>query len=260
MRVAAPVVAAMMAAGLALAATSWAAAAAPQSPAVSAAAPANPPTANGAAAAQGPGSTVPGPGSAATSAAAEDIRDIRGPKPIASPWLLWLIAGAVVLAALVGFALWRRARRRRATPPLTDLEVALARLEAAQALLQPGCAREFSIEVSATVREFIERRFDVMAAHRTTHEFLHDLMGSSHSSLARYRELLGEFLELCDLAKFGGWNLSAGQMATMLESARRFVQSAAASAGTSPSTADPSATDSTGHSASGKPRVSLPST
>lgn len=192
--------------------------------------------------------------------AAEDIRDIRGPKPVASPWLLWLLAGGVLLAALAAYAIWRWMKRRRATPPMTDLEVALARLEAARALLQPGRARDFSTEVSATVREYIERRFEVMAAHRTTHEFLHDSMGSSHSELARYRELLGEFLELCDLAKFGGWNLSTAQMATMLESASRFVRSAAASADSSPSSADSGQNDPTTRSASNKPHVSLPST
>ncbi len=86
--------------------------------------------------------------------------------------------------------------------------MALGRLEAARALMQPGRAREFSIEVSGIVREYIERRFHVMAAHRTTHEFLHDLVLSADPALAAHRDLLGEFLQSCDLAKFGGWNLN----------------------------------------------------
>jgi hypothetical protein len=163
------------------------------------------------------GSTVP----------ADDIRDIRGPKPIVSPWLMWSLVGAGILAVLLGFVLWRRIKGRRA-PEKSDFEVALARLEAARALMQPGRAREFSIEVSGIVREYIERRFDVMAAHRTTFEFLHDRVLSADPSLAAHRELLGEFLQSCDLAKFGGWNLSTDEMDTMLEGARRFVQSASA--------------------------------
>lgn len=157
-------------------------------------------------------------------------------------------------------------------PSRRNVEVALGRLEAARTLMQPGRAREFSIEVSGIVREYIERRFHVMAAHLTTHEFLHDLVLSADPALAAHRDLLGEFLESCDLAKFGGWNLNIDQMSTMLEGARRFIQSAAASTSTSVSAAPAAATQagsapqatapagSNAHSASGKPDVSLSST
>jgi hypothetical protein len=200
---------------------------------------------------------------ARSTAAAEDIRDIRGPRPVASPWVLWALAGGGILAASIAYALWRWIRRRRNVPEPSDFEVALGRLEAAHALMQPGRAREFSIEVSGIVREYIERRFRVMAAHRTTHEFLHDLVHSAAPALAAHRESLGEFLQSCDLAKFGGWNLTIEQMSAMLESARRFIRSAAASADAPESgSAQPGAApaEPNVHSASGEPRVSLPST
>jgi hypothetical protein len=41
--------------------------------------------------------------------------------------------------------------------------------------------------------------------------------------LAANRALLADFLVSCDLAKFGGWNLSMPTMEAMLQSARRFV-------------------------------------
>jgi hypothetical protein len=192
---------------------------------------------------------------------AEDIRDIRGPKPVGSPWLIWALIGSGIAAALLAFAWWRWIKRRHGTAPQPpDFEVALERLEAAGALMQPGRGREFSIEVSGIVREYIESRFGAMAAHRTTHEFLHDLMMSANSGLADYRDLLGEFLQSCDLAKFGGWNLSIEQMATMLESARRFVRSAARTALESPPSADHPRSDSRPPPASGNAHVSLPST
>jgi hypothetical protein len=178
--------------------------------------------------------------------------------------MLWSLIGGGVLAALLGFLLWRWIKRRRRAPATPDFEVALARLEAARALMQPGRARDFSIEVSAVVREYIERRFRVMAAHRTTHEFLHDLVLSSSPGLAAHRELLGEFLQSCDLAKFGGWNLQIDQMTTMLESARRFIQSVSSADAGAPNagsaTKDASHADPNVQSESGKPRVSLPST
>ena len=204
------------------------------------------------------------PASAVGAAAADDIRDIRGPKPVAPPWLLWALGGGVVLAALLAYALWRWIKRRRKAPEPSDVEVALGRLEAARTLMQPGRAREFSIEVSGVVREYIERRFHVMAAHRTTHEFLHDLVLSADPALAAHQDLLGEFLQSCDLAKFGGWNLNIDQMSAMLEGARRFIQSAsAAPAGATQAGSAPQGTTPTGsntHSASGKPHVSLSST
>ena len=190
---------------------------------------------------------------------AEDIRDIRGPKPVGSPWLVWALIAAGIAAALVAYALWRWIKRRHAFAlEAPDFEVALGRLEAARALMQPGRGREFSIEVSGIVREYIESRFGAMAAHRTTHEFLHDLMESANSELANYRDQLGEFLQSCDLAKFGGWNLSIEQMATMLESARRFVRSAARTA-ESPPSPDQADSDTGSHRAPGKSHVSLPS-
>lgn len=198
----------------------------------------------------------------------DDIRDIRGPKPVASPWVVWALVGGGILLAVLAYVLWRWIKRRRKAPEKTDLEVALGRLEAARALMQPGGARDFSIEVSTVVREYIERRFQVMAAHLTTHEFLHDPVLSAAPGLAAHRELLGEFLQSCDLAKFGGWNLDIDQMSTMLESARRFIQSAAGAASGAPDDAVRAQAAAQGAapagpsppSSPGKPRVSLPST
>ena len=153
----------------------------------------------------------------------EDIRDIRGPKHIPSPWLwpLWL-AGGAALAALL-YAAWRWNQRRALIAALLPYEIALAKLEAARALMQPENAREFSITVSEIVRQYIEVRFQVWAARRTTEEFLHDLIDPSDVSLAHHRDLLADFLRHCDLAKFARWVLSAEEMETMLQSARSFV-------------------------------------
>jgi len=157
------------------------------------------------------------------SAITEDIRDIRGPKHIPSPWLwpLWL-AGGAALAALL-YAAWRWNRRRALIAALLPYEIALAKLEEARALMQPENAREFSITVSEIVRQYIEVRFEVWAAHRTTEEFLHDLIDPSDVSLAHHRNSLADFLRHCDLAKFARWILSVEEMETMLQSAHNFV-------------------------------------
>jgi hypothetical protein len=167
-------------------------------------------------------SVKPAP-AAVPNAMTQDIRDIRGPKHIPSPWLwpAWL-AGGLALTAL-GYAAWRWNRRRALAAAKLPYEIALDRLEEARALMQPENAREFSITVSEIVRHYIEDRFHVGAARRTTEEFLYDLLESSDALLASHRSLLGDFLVHCDLAKFARWILSIEEMESMLQSARTFV-------------------------------------
>jgi len=166
--------------------------------------------------------TTPVKPAATTNTAPADIRDIRGPKYIPSPWLwpAWL-AGSLALGAL-GYAAWRWSRRTLAKAKL-PYENALDRLEEVRALMQPENAREFSIAVSEIVRQYIEERFQVRAARRTTEEFLHDLLEPSDALLRTHRSLLGDFLRHCDLAKFARWILSIDEMDTMLRSAHKFV-------------------------------------
>jgi Domain of unknown function (DUF4381) len=153
----------------------------------------------------------------------EDIRDIRGPKIVHPLWLTAAIAAAVVLLALAAYALWRWVQRRRRARALLPFELALQRLEAIRALMQPARAREFSIAVSDVVRGYIEQRFDVTATHRTTEEFLRDLLDTTNTGLARHRALLSEFLHQCDLVKFAGMSLTVPAMESLHHSARAFV-------------------------------------
>lgn len=162
-------------------------------------------------------------GSAEPSGAAQDIRDIRGPKHVWPNWL-WpaVLAGSVVLG-LGGYGIWRRRRRRQLPVPPSPFEATLQRLEEIRTLMSPASAAEFSVTVSAIVRSYIEQRFDVIATRRTTEEFLSDLLTSSHASLASHRALLGKFLHLCDFVKFGGLSLTVQNMESLRQSARTFV-------------------------------------
>jgi hypothetical protein len=154
----------------------------------------------------------------------DDIFDIRPPIHIPEEifWAGWA-AGALAAAAL-GLGGWRLLRGKlRAKLPY---EVALERLLAARQFLSPEQARTFSDLVSEIVRSFIEQTFPVRAAHRTTEEFLNDLISHTDSPLAGHQGTLGEFLGHCDLAKFARWQLSVPQMEAMLQSARDFILAA----------------------------------
>src|SRR6202789_3948754 len=171
-----------------------------------------------------PGSN-PAPDTAPTSPPApdEDIRDIRGPKGMLPAWLIPALLAGAALLLIGGYAFWRWRRRRTRPRILLPFEVALQRLEEIRRLLDPASAREFSIAVSDIVRQYIEVQFSVTATHRTTEEFLHDLLESSNASLAAHRSLLAEFLNQCDLAKFAGVSLSRLILESLHASARSFV-------------------------------------
>jgi len=160
---------------------------------------------------------------AADAAPAEDIRDIRGPKGIFPAWLLPALVAGGALLALGAYGVWRWHRRRPSSPPLQPFEIALKRLEEIRRLLDPASVREFSVAISGLVRQYIEDGFKVTATHCTTEEFLHDLLESPDATLAAHRNLLGQFLQQCDMAKFAGVSLSRQIMESLYQSARRFV-------------------------------------
>jgi hypothetical protein len=154
--------------------------------------------------------------------ASEDIRDIRGPLHI-PPWWRWLvIAGGAACAVGLGATVVVAVRRRRAKPP-TPQERALARLEQAQALAESGQVHGYADAASDAVREYIEERFQVRAAHLTTEEFFADLVAGTDSPLGTHRKSLVEFLGACDLAKFARMPLAKDEMLSLNRLARRFV-------------------------------------
>jgi hypothetical protein len=162
---------------------------------------------------------------AAVTEAADDIRDIRGPKAVTpGSWLVpAVIAGVLVVAFSAAYVLWRR--RHRGPPPriLTLSEQTLERLDATRPLMSPATAREFGIAASEVIRSYIEKRFAVVATQRTTEEFLQALLQSSNEALARHRSLLAEFLQQCDFVKFAGTSLAVTDMESLFQSARSFV-------------------------------------
>jgi hypothetical protein len=154
--------------------------------------------------------------------AAEDIRDIRGPKVVPKSWVVPVLAAAIVVA-LCAYLIWRRRHRGIARRTLSLSERTLERLDHIRPLMRPDTAREFGIAVSELIRDYIEKRFDVVATQRTTEEFLQTLLQSSNEVLARHRSLLAEFLQQCDLVKFAGDSLAVADMESLFQSARRFV-------------------------------------
>jgi hypothetical protein len=162
-------------------------------------------------------------GVASLAAAEEDIRDIRGPKAVTESWMMpALLAGALVIA-LCAYFIWRRRHRETPRRILTLSEQTLERLEETRPLMTPNSAREFGIAASEVIRNYIEKRFAVIATQRTTEEFLQALLQSSNETLAKRRPLLAQFLQQCDSVKFAGASLAVADMESLFQSARSFV-------------------------------------
>ena len=159
----------------------------------------------------------------ASASAEEDIRDIRGPKAVTESWAMPAVLAGTILVALCVYAVWRRGQRAARPRNLTLAEQTLERLEETRPLMRPATAREFGIAASEVIRNYIERRFNVIATQRTTEEFLQTLLQSSNETLARHRSLLAEFLQQCDFVKFAGTSLAVADMESLFQSARGFV-------------------------------------
>jgi Domain of unknown function (DUF4381) len=172
----------------------------------------------------GPVLTAPGSTPAtAPGADNDDIRDIHGPVSIPYPWLWMVYVAAALGGAALLYALWQWYQKRKVARAKQPHELALEALDHARALLRPDSARDYSFAVSEVVRRYIEARFQIQAANRTTEEFLHDLVNQSQSPLAAHAPLLELFLKDCDLVKFGQYPLSLQEMEAMHESAKEFI-------------------------------------
>jgi hypothetical protein len=160
---------------------------------------------------------------AALAEAEEDIRDIRGPKAEPGSWVLPAVLAGAIVVALCAYAIRRRRRRGTRGRSLTLSEQTLGLLENTRPLMHPATAREFGIAASEVIRNYIEKRFGVIATQRTTEEFLQTLLHSPNEALARHRSLLEEFLHQCDLVKFAAGSLAVADMESLFNSARGFV-------------------------------------
>jgi hypothetical protein len=146
------------------------------------------------------------------------------------PWALWTAVTAALVAAL-GFGarvLCRRAPNAQPLPsPRTSSprEKALARIERLRASdpTTPAEREAFHVEAADLVREYLEQRFAIRALEMTTEELRASPSVASGVAPA-HRDLLAGFLGRFDLAKFGREPATAGERATLLDAAERFVR------------------------------------
>ena len=82
---------------------------------------------------------------------------------------------------------------------------------------------EFYVRVSTILRRYVELRFGLRAPEQTTEEFLVSALAIG-GLIAAHRDLLGTFLQHCDLVKFARHRPTPGAMEETFESAKTFVE------------------------------------
>lgn len=163
----------------------------------------------------------------------EDIKEIKEPYDVPFNWKKWLKWGLIILlilAAIVGaILLWRRNRKQqpavmaRPKPKRPAHEIALEKLEELRKkkLWQNNQTKQFYIELSDIVREYIEFQFDILALEMTTDETISalKLKGLDESKLMPLKKTL----QMADLAKFAKYTPMANENELCFENARVFV-------------------------------------
>jgi hypothetical protein len=144
-----------------------------------------------------------------------------------TPWILIAsLAGGAILLGTGAFFLWRmwRARRRIAVKK-SAYEEAIGKLRALEQRGAPTAeqADAWFVELSAIVRSYLERRYDIRAPELTTEEFL-QVASRSPELTAAHRTQLSQFLERCDKVKFAGYRPESSESIDTLAAARAFVE------------------------------------
>jgi hypothetical protein len=166
--------------------------------------------------------STPPPGSSASSGG---LSDLAAPVPVPLPAWVWPVVWsvAVLLLALLIWFIWRWIKSRPAPAPPTPRSVALRALEKLRPQVHTTDPYAFSIEVSDVLRTYIGAAFGLYATQQTSPEFLAAISQSPKFSDGD-RQLLGEFLERCDLIKFARIDATTADSARLLESAMAFAR------------------------------------
>jgi len=167
-------------------------------------------------------------GSIVPKGAVDDLKPERGPlAPLRErgPLWPWLLAAAALAAAAVPIA-WRRlAAARAARLRRSAYDLARARLDALVAKPRPADEQTidaFFVELSAIIRSYLERRFELRAPELTTEEFLAVASGSPDLT-GEHRSFLRDFLRRADMVKFARFIPAPADIESALSAASRFL-------------------------------------
>ncbi len=163
-------------------------------------------------------------------ALAGGIRDIKPPVYFKESYLFLILlaaAGALALILFLAIFIYKKRKKKKAiplSPPKAPYEIACEAFNRLQSQDLPshGKMKEYYSGLSDIVRGYTERRFTIRAPEMTTEEFLYFLRNSDTLS-GSHKNLLKEFLALCDVVKFAKYGPSRKETGISMISAKKFV-------------------------------------
>jgi hypothetical protein len=167
------------------------------------------------------------------------LRDITGievnPRvPVRSWWPYGLAIAMTLMTVLflAGWKWWRRPSNVGGAEPGAWALLELQRIDSMN-LLDSCQIEKYHTLCSQVIRQYLERRFQARSSRQTTPEFL-QAMGHSTLLISTHQKLLEEFLDRCDLAKFGQVRFPKEECQKLGQSARAFVEQTARDLGNRP--------------------------
>ena len=177
------------------------------------------------------------------------LHDIKPPLPLAghTPRGVWILAGVLLAGmAAAGFLIFYRTWRAKASahPPRPAHELAFEELNHIQSLdlIRTRELSQYYYLLSACLRRYLERRYQLRAPEQTTEEFLISVSEGSIGD-AKQVQFLKQYLELCDLVKFARFEPPAEHVAKAWHVTRQFIEE----------TKEPSAVPPLGNGSTGVP-------
>lgn len=164
----------------------------------------------------------------ANTTVAEGIRDIKPPIYFkANYFFLFLTGGLIIVAALILTIKFfsKKEGAEAASAKMAPYEIAYQALERLKAknLTAAGKIKEYYFELSYIVRTYIENSFGIRSPEMTTEEFLLSLRNSD-TLTGVHKNLLKEFLSLCDIVKFAKYSPTQKESDEAFVSARKFIE------------------------------------
>ncbi|MFH1856515.1 MAG: hypothetical protein ABH836_04725 [Candidatus Omnitrophota bacterium] len=161
---------------------------------------------------------------------ADEIKDIKPPVYFKPNYILLIILVSLIFAALVIFLIIFFIRKIRKGKEQILIRIRPAHEKAYEALEKlrqknlpaQGRVKEYYFELSYIVRTYMEERFHIRAPEMTTEEFLFSLKSSSLLS-GSHKNLLKEFLNLCDIVKFAKYGPTEQEMENSFSAANKLV-------------------------------------
>ena len=159
------------------------------------------------------------------------FKGIKGIVYVKSNWrdYIWYIAGGAALVLLIiGLIIYFIKKKKQPKPipegPKETLQQTTLRLLVAlesKQLWQKKQVKEYYVELTDIVRDYIEKRFNTQAMELTTDELLDKVQ--LHKELMQYHSMLSDILHTADLAKFAKAQPLPEEHVDTMDKAKNFV-------------------------------------